>query len=811
MPIRVQLQDGQIAEFADGTTKEEINNIIQNSQLRSRPAEAGQPTGAAANPLGGTSGAGPTLDPSGNPIDLTRPSLDNPDGSISTENTITITDVEGRVLNIPTIIGGEQVSNEEAERMFNEGGNPAVGQFNSVGEAVAAAEARSKRIGELRSGTGPLTTDEQEQFADPFEGIPTAINGVPLNDELRGFFKAVQETDDPEQRGLLQARLAGRIEFFGEGGSIVDRAQRTQLAALIRSFGAQAFGLGDVAAAAGTLVNNDMTAGQALAAQREFRRSAEEEFPISTAIAGTAGAIVADILAFRGARGAARNTRAEGFFQRATTFSRGEGFRGGLKNAVRLGTAAGASGAVTEGVTEGAPLRGLAIGVMLGPLGVGIAGAGVVTKKMWQALIRRPEAKGLIALGRQLGETAEEMGRRFLEFRNFTGQVPLISDISNRNAALEMRQLIAKQPTAVNIADVEGRRVARTRGEEIGEQVKGARATGSRAQQRAKRTIIGDEQFEVFKSQTFIFNPRQIEQILTDPATRRGLNRGLRTRLDEVTNVPDRESIEIGGDLVNDLRIDLTRRGRGAKGQDVEFNQLADDLMAVVAPQSKEATLAVAEFAARSSRERGIAQGRRSAADRRTTEVEAEAELLTDVQTAAGVRIGARTAIVDRARESIASARTLVEDLAQNGGLVKRLRAILPKREVDELQRLGDLQARALDNLDTLAPGVAAEAGSALRAGINTVVTSMIALSGRGSGGFVVKTFENVIDKITPGLPRRTVENIARDIFDPTKTDDIIKALRKAELGEGDILDLFATVVAVSQQGTLGVDSNDDL
>ena len=75
-----------------------------------------------------------------------KPMLKNKDGSVSTEETITI-GVDGRFYNIPTIVNGVRVPPHAAELMFRAGQNKAVGEFNSLEEAVREAEKRSKMLG----------------------------------------------------------------------------------------------------------------------------------------------------------------------------------------------------------------------------------------------------------------------------------------------------------------------------------------------------------------------------------------------------------------------------------------------------------------------------------------------------------------------------------------------------------------------------------------------------------------------------------------------------------------------------------------
>jgi hypothetical protein len=81
-----------------------------------------------------------------------KPESRNPDGSISTERTIT-TKVRGKWFNIPTIIFGVQVSEEEAVSLFEQGEHTAVGgPFNTVKQAEKAARERTEKLSKrLRS------------------------------------------------------------------------------------------------------------------------------------------------------------------------------------------------------------------------------------------------------------------------------------------------------------------------------------------------------------------------------------------------------------------------------------------------------------------------------------------------------------------------------------------------------------------------------------------------------------------------------------------------------------------------------------
>jgi hypothetical protein len=119
-----------------------------------QPAPRGTP---AATALGGTTTATPAAPPrapqaaaaAGAPIDRGRPAIANPDGSISTERTITI-GADGRFFNIPTIVGGRQLSEDQAIKEWRGGRNKAVGEFATQAEAEQGAKARSDQIGQQR-------------------------------------------------------------------------------------------------------------------------------------------------------------------------------------------------------------------------------------------------------------------------------------------------------------------------------------------------------------------------------------------------------------------------------------------------------------------------------------------------------------------------------------------------------------------------------------------------------------------------------------------------------------------------------------
>jgi hypothetical protein len=123
-----------------------------------------------------------------------RPIIKNPDGSSSSERTITIQVDEingGRPTNIPSMYGGKAVSEDEAiRRVIQAGGkDPETGRalpgYNTVDEAVAAAGARSQSLG--RQGQGQ---PQASPYASP--------------DAVRQAFRANQITREEAARILRE-------------------------------------------------------------------------------------------------------------------------------------------------------------------------------------------------------------------------------------------------------------------------------------------------------------------------------------------------------------------------------------------------------------------------------------------------------------------------------------------------------------------------------------------------------------------------------------------------------------------------------
>jgi len=77
--------------------------------------------------------------------------IKNPDGTYSSERTITITPedhkINNKFYNIPSLISGKQVNQEQAIDLFKKGKIPAVGVADTLEDAIRQAKERSKMLG----------------------------------------------------------------------------------------------------------------------------------------------------------------------------------------------------------------------------------------------------------------------------------------------------------------------------------------------------------------------------------------------------------------------------------------------------------------------------------------------------------------------------------------------------------------------------------------------------------------------------------------------------------------------------------------
>ena len=88
---------------------------------------------------------------------------------------------------------------------------------------------------------------------------------------------------------------------------------------------------------------------------------------------------------------------------------------------------------------------------------------------------------------------------------------------------------------------------------------------------------------------------------------------------------------------------------------------------------------------------------------------------------------------------------------------------------------------------------------------MDDAVGGIIAVTGGAGAGFKSNVALRILRRLIPGRDA-VIENIARDLFDPSKTQKVITALRRAEVGEEAILDLYTKVALGSGAGAAAIE-----
>lgn len=125
-----------------------------------------------------------------------RPLMRNPDGTVSSERTITV-EADGKHHLIPTIVGGKQLGQEEAIALWEQGKNPPVGVFDSAESAEVGAKARSASL------APGFAADDRAQ-------VKAAL----------GMGNEIMSPDDPRARDTKAAYLARVGEVFKKHGDV---------------------------------------------------------------------------------------------------------------------------------------------------------------------------------------------------------------------------------------------------------------------------------------------------------------------------------------------------------------------------------------------------------------------------------------------------------------------------------------------------------------------------------------------------------------------------------------------------------------
>ena len=137
-----------------------------------------------------------------------RPVLRNSDGTVSTEETITV-ERGGSFFNVPTIVNGQRVDPAVVQTRFEQGDSsiPHVGQFSSLSEAVSAAQSRSNNLGRASLGQ-QNSSAPTNNFLQNLANVGFAGQNIPQPQFQQVGSLSSLQTDPTIQRGQALEAIA---------------------------------------------------------------------------------------------------------------------------------------------------------------------------------------------------------------------------------------------------------------------------------------------------------------------------------------------------------------------------------------------------------------------------------------------------------------------------------------------------------------------------------------------------------------------------------------------------------------------------
>lgn len=690
-------------------------------------------------------------------------------------------DAEGQPL--PGQTRGEQ---EIARFRMEQGGLPSADDENTIRlratyDPDSPGEASTGPIGQARANwekSGRLSLEEAE---------------------LLGFTSREEALREWEAE---QARARGRASVRPE-----DR-EGLNAAAAVQGWGSALAGLATPVTAATQMVLSrfdeepgEDSWGESLAFARgrrdQLRESHPEEF-----YTGMAGGVVTGIGATR--------MLGRALPRAASVFSLQSGQT--ARNIARLSAAgAGMAGvtALNEEGTDAVP-GAMAAGAVAAPA---LVGAGRVALGSARAIGARisPDNAAIRLLAKRLGEPVAALQQRYDDFVRTRGRPPRLVEIVRQETSEDFGQISRTYPEAGAIFRRAEEDAARALPGELAPLVRNGGAVGSEPAAAARRAATTREAADVVGRRVQSTEAAQVgrrdvqmdrvmrqignhrvpitDEMLEvvqhpdiwsslDPAVRRGLLATI-----EAAGAGGTPYLSVRNwDMI---RQDLAKRGAGP-GAGTIYARLRDRVRDYVSDAVPEYGAALREYGRRSDVARGTVEGQRvltrstrEFADRLRTAgggtPDAAQRPATRVAEQAGMRVGARTALVQALGGEPAKAERLMARLARDAGMRQRVRLALRDDEVAELERLAERYGHQLDFSAGLRTGrsvvqqsdtqafqeAVAQARTAGRAGVRQGARAALTEAAGESPGAAARTAQRMAED--PGLQTRIATALGSD------------------------------------------------
>jgi len=638
-----------------------------------------------------------------------------------------------------------------------------------------------------------------------------------------GLERTINTVGDMALRGIVPGAAGARTPIKLIGG-------RTEAA--LRGVGSGAFGLGDLLATISGAVAGGTGLGESSAVQRGRKEELASRFPLSGAVGFGAGALGSGGAA---AKLAGAGLKASGAAELASRIPGAARVRAALTPAVAAEDAAlsgadklrnlairsaggagvgGAAGGV-EGLNTGGPSGGVkgAVGGAIGGA-VAVPVVGGIISKGGPAVTRI--VGGVLRKGRQIGEDVldvgnsgfkvlarliskdvnpDELRRAAAEFKTVTGQRPNLAQIIGSRANAEVGDLLKAKTDAQQLVQDAADKFALGRQKRLELAIPGGKVKTTPDKAALRRTLSINAQFKKIEN-IGVPTSKELIAFAQSPDVRQFLSPQARKVVARAAqHIADNKPVTRGLTLRD---IEDIRQGAAAavnKGEKFKrFSDLRDTARAVGTAVDKRFGTILDEFARRSDVENGLLAGREALGRNQTSSVLGG---FSDANPAvqAGTRVGARTALTDMALESSTSARDIAKRLAEDNGLNKRLQTILRAgkegnpSQADKLRQIGRIETTAARGFDRLTGRPiqtrVSQQTENLKEATQSVVFSSIGAGGAAKASLIDSFLRRF--QISPRIARQ----LAKDVLDPNRVDDVIARLKALKASDKDITDIF--------------------
>jgi hypothetical protein len=602
-----------------------------------------------------------------------------------------------------------------------------------------------------------------------------------------------------EERGLAEARFAGTMKSMERGDGVID----TGVNAFASFFDTPV----NIGTAIGGALNPNMTAKQALAMQGAYREAQGKKFPKTQFVSSIAGDIATGGLIIKGGAKALTKGGAGELVEKVGVFTKGKGVKGALSRILVNSSVGAAEGGIVEGLRRGETLDGAMLGLLNGPAGEALALLPKVTAALTPAalkdVMRDTQGKGLKILAEKLDLPHKEMAARWSRFSTIFGRPPSIAELTDDAANAELRDIVTDS-TASAVAARKGIDVLEAgRAREVSEAVTRGIPTATVQRQTQAQTRIADKMFAKVRGENFEFEADDIMDLLEDADLKKLLPARLNKEIGELADAATDEagelvgSVTLDGTTVDRMRKALARKADFSNPSNAfpeHFADLGGRLDEIASGQSDTYRSALDQFAKRARRIGGIKAGRKIVTGGEgTSEIVEGTKQTIDPQALAGQRQGIRSKLSDEALGGPAAATKVSKGLAEDVGLQDRLTAALPEKQAAELIEVGEVGTRAAKGLRALDPGTTSHASDDL---LDVRDASIATLPGIPDASRIL-AIGRIISKKHSGIDKSVAKSIARNLFDPAKSDEVIELMLANGFKEADIKAIFIAGQAV--------------